>query len=358
MLIKRTIRASSGQRKTGLSQPLIVFLVVMVLLASIVIIYYSQVLVERQITSLASSLEDASPKEQYEVAKLRAEIQQILSNISGSQFWLKLIALFVTVGGAVGGYLVGQSQATRARIDFEDRKNVDAAYQALIQELSDTAPLLRAAAAVKLGIVLKSFPHEWNVSGERRGQLIELTKQVLATSLSVEKEEKVLKTLTSAIILHQPWKDDENSLEKRRYGDLRGIDLSGAKAQDAYWARVDFTYADFYKANLSQASLREAILQGAQFRETILQDAVLVKANCEGTNFKYADLSNADLSGAMLVKANFEGAKVAGVKLEGAVLGDNPDTKVDISTTSRKKLVSFQKWLDSYKQVIKPPVKP
>lgn len=43
-------------------------------------------------------------KGQYEVYKLAAEIRQIRSDTSGSLFWLKVVALFVTVGGAVGAY--------------------------------------------------------------------------------------------------------------------------------------------------------------------------------------------------------------------------------------------------------------
>jgi len=43
----------------------------------------------------------------YEVERLKAQIKQIRSDTAGSLFWLKMVALFVTVGGAVGGYLVG-----------------------------------------------------------------------------------------------------------------------------------------------------------------------------------------------------------------------------------------------------------
>ncbi len=343
-------KSSDGEHHSpGLSQPVIVGLVILILVGSVVIVFGSQMLVEREVESLASSIDTSMPKELFEIVKLNAEIKQIESNISGSLFWLKMIALFVTVGSAVGGYLIGQSRATRARIEFEDRKRVDAEYQALVQELSDDSPLLRAAAVVKLGMLLKSFPHEWSVSEERRDQLIDLTKQVLATLLSIESETKVLKTLTSAISLHHPWKDDEASVDKKAYGDLREIDLSGAKAQDAYWARVDFTYADFYQADIRQASLRKSILHGAQFRETNLRNAVLVDADCTGANFKFADLRNADLSGAQLTKANFEATKVHGVTLGNTVFGGNPETMVDISPEGDGiQMVPFQEWLAAH----------
>jgi uncharacterized protein YjbI with pentapeptide repeats len=234
----------------------------------------------------------------------------------------------VTVGGAVGGYLVGQSQTTQRRVEQEDkrlkqervlenRKNVDAQYQAIVQELSDSSSaVLRAAAAVKLGQLLKSFPAEWDVSPDRQDQLIDLTKNVLAAALAIEADEKVRKTLTSALALHKHW----NEGDKRGYADLREIDLSAAKADDAYWAKVDFSYADFYNATVNEASFKRAILNGAQFRETELKNAVLIEAECEEANFKLANLHGADLTEATLVKAKFEGADLAEANLTGAFL--------------------------------------
>ena len=150
-------------------------------------------------------------------------------------------------------------------------------------------------------------------------------------------------------MLHHPWEDDPNEKDKRRYGDARGLDLSGAKGVDAYWARVDFSNADFYLAKLSKASFRETILCGAQFRDAKLNEAVLVKADCEGANFKLADLRDADLTEAKLAKANFEGAKVCGTVLTGAQLGNNPDAQVDISPAADgSKMMSVREWLAEY----------
>jgi hypothetical protein len=273
-------------------------------------------------------VDTSAPKEEYEIAKLAAEIREIRSDTYGSLYWLKAVALFVTVGGAVGGYLIGQSKTTKSRREHEDkrleqervlenRKNVDAQYQAIVQELSDSSSaVLRAAAAVKLGQTLKSFPAEWDVSPDRQDQLIDLTKNVLAAALAIEADAKVRKTLTSALALHKPW----NEGDKKGYADLREIDLSAAKADDAYWAKVDFSYADFYNATVNEASFKRAILYEAQFRETELKNAVLIKAECEEANFKLANLHDADLTGATLVKAKFEGADLEGADLEGANL--------------------------------------
>ena len=285
----------------------------------------------------------------YEVERLKAQIKQIRSDTAGSLFWLKMVALFITVGGAVGGYLVGLKGTTRQRIEFEDRKSVDAAYQAILAELASDKPLLRAAAAVKLGALLERFPSEWLVGPQRRQELTDLTKRVIAASLSIETETKVLKALTIALVMHKPWADASEE-RKRRLSDCNGLDLSGAKAADAYWARVDFTNADFYNATLAEASLRSAVQRGGQFRGASLRDAVLSDADCSGANFKLCDMRNADLSGARLDGANFEEAKVAGVILAGAVLDKppvNPAMPVDISPTDDQQRITIEVWLRS-----------
>jgi hypothetical protein len=345
-----------------ISEPWGIALAVIALLVAIAsLVYVSQFVIERN--ALSPATDPASLRELREVDKLSAEIRQIRSDTGGSLFWLKLLAVLVTVGGAVGGYLIGQSRTTRKRLEFEDRRKVDELYQQMVVELSSQSDLLRTAAAVKLGELLRAFPREWQVSDSRHDELVQLTKQVLAASLAIETSEKVLKTLTIQVVLHRPWADDERAerrchpwteqaqkAPKGAYGDLRGADLSNAKAEDAYWARVDFTYADFYKARLEDASFREAILVGAQFRGTQLPAAVLSGADCENANFKLAeaplaDFTRANLSGAVFEQVDLRGAcfdearlagarllgsKVHGVTLAGAVV-DGVEGEVDVS---------------------------
>jgi len=336
-------------RTSGLSQPAIVLLVAFILILALTGLYWIQRLAEQE--PLYRHPDVTNFTAQRQVDKLIAEIRRIRSETIGGLFWLKVLGVLVTVGGAVGGYLVAQDRATRARLDFEHRKDVDQAYQVIVQELSSKdSPLVRAAAAVKLGALLQDFPSEWHVSPERQNQLIHLTKQVLAAALAIEEDPKVLKTLTIAIALHRPRKNDVTaSEEERRLGDLRGLDLSGAKAADAYWARIDFSpRADFYRADLSQASFRQAILCEAQFRETNLKKAVLVATDCTKANFKQADLRGADLSQAHLIGVNFENAKVYGVLLAGAILRDNLEGWVDLSPDGDgSKIVSVKEWLSS-----------
>jgi len=322
---------SERRFRLGLNQPMIVALVLLVLVGTIALAFVLQHEAERN--ALTPAVGARNILEQRQVDKLDAEIRQIRSDTSGSLFWLKMAGLFVTVGAAVGGYLVGQSRSSRERaeaerrvnqerLEFEHRQSVDATYHSIVQELTDPSPVLRAASAMKLGKLLEAAPVEWHVAPERWHELVDLTNQILAAALAIEKEPKVLKALTIALALHDP------AAEK---ADLSYLDLSGASAADAYWARMKFNFTDFYRADLRGASFRKAELQDAQFRESILRDAVLVEAKCERANFKLADLRGADFSGADLRGAKFEEVKVHGMKLEGAVLGDNDDFEVDVS---------------------------
>jgi len=325
--------------KSGLSTTTIVCLVVLAFVSILLVIYGAQYYIDSEI--IVSSEQLADRKTEYEITKLDAEISRIRSDTAGSLFWLKLVALFVTVGGAVGGYLIGQSRATLAKLNFEDRKNVDEVYQSIVQELAGESPILRAAAAVKLGAILKSFPAEWNVSDTRKEQLLQLTKNVLAAALSIETDQKVLKTLTINLILHKP--ESSGGLAS-----VQELDLSGAKAVDAYWAKCNFEYADFYAADLSQASFRKSNLSGAQYRESILKNAVFIESVCMNTSFKMADLRGASFDRANLNSVNFDHAKVHSVSIKEVTIKNILDCPVDVSVDGDgSQLVSVSEWLES-----------
>jgi hypothetical protein len=344
MKVLRKLGLNSGRAQggSGLTLPAIILLIVIALAAIVLVVSISQYMVELNALTPLSGVDPSALKEQREIDKLAAEIRQIRSDTAGSLFWLRMIGVFVTVGGAVGGYLLGQSQSTRKRLDFEQTKNVEEVYQSIIQKLSDPSPLLRASAVVKLGTILREFPAEWRISSERLSQrieqqLVQHTQDVLATSLAIEENAKVLKTITINLVKH-PLKSDPPGAPPRKdkpgepYNDARELDLSNARAADAYWAWTDFSASDFFRAELSGASFRGSILKYAQFREACLRNAVFRNAICEGTNFYRADLRGANFSGATLKSVNLEGAWLAGANFSGAILENLPlDAQVNVS---------------------------
>jgi hypothetical protein len=354
---------NSPSGRLALNQFSIIIILVLVFSGIITVLLVSQRIVEKNLDTLISSGPekkdsvigaDSTRSMNYATAKTKAEIIQILSDTSGSLFWLKVIALFVTVGGAVGGYLIGQSQVTKNKLDFEHRKDVDASFHTIVQELSSSEPILRASAAVKLGALLQDFPSEWNVNEHRKRQMIQLTKQILAAALAIEVDEKVLKTISIAIVMDKSAKTAD---PERQLADVKGIDFSKAFAEDAYWARADFSNADFYRASLSKTSFRSSKLYGAQFREAIHNETVFKEADCkyanfkmaeiQGANFEKADIRGANFNEAMLINVNLEGARINGMVIKGAEIKPLPeDPLVDDSTEgdgSRK--IPFKQWL-------------
>lgn len=234
-------------------------------------------------------------------------------------------------------------------MDFERRKDVDSTYQTIIQELSSKEAVLRAAAAVKLGAIIQSVPKEWNGDKDnRKNEIIELTKQILAAALAIEPDEKVRKTITIALVRKSVNPDTSNP-QNDDYASLVRLDLSKANASNAYWARVDFSYADFFGANLEEASLRKAILRDTQFYSTNLKKAVLSGADCRGTNFKFADLRGADLSEIKLDEStNFEGAKVYGLQMKDINFDLLRDAQVDVSAGGNESSdKSFKTWFNN-----------
>lgn len=319
-------------QRDGLRPGDVVLLVALLLALCTLLVVGSQWLVDREPLVVVSGDGRAPAKEQIELAKLAAEVRQIRGDTSGGQFWLRLVALFVTVGGAIGGYLVAQDVARRARERLEDRRTVDALFQGIVKELADPAPLLRAAAAVKLGELLHEFPAEWQVGEARRAELVNLAKRVLAAALTLEQDEKVQKTLTIAILRHRVAADRRPAdAQGKAKWDLRELDLSGAHARDAYWKAADLSGADLYKADLAKASLRDAVLHYAQFREAVLREAVLAGADANGASFKLADLRGADLRGARLAGADFGQALVHGARFDADAAAAAGAAEVDVS---------------------------
>ena len=101
---------------------------------------------------------------------------------------------------------------------------------------------------------------------------------------------------------------------------LSGIDLTGAKLQDAYLNGTIFTATVLDEADLRGALLAEANLNGAVLRSADLGGAGLVGARLFQTNLRRANLAGADLRSASLVEADLTWTNLARADLRGADL--------------------------------------
>jgi hypothetical protein len=169
--VKEALRFWERQPKTakkvaglGLNQAAVIGLVILVVVLTLVTTLFAQALAERGAITSGSVSRDLTAARQLD--KLDAEIQKIRSETAGSLFWLKMIGLFVTVGSAVGGYLIAHTRSANMRLQFERRNEVIRLYQGMVEELSSEKPILRAAAAVRLGAVLEKYPSTWEIEGE------------------------------------------------------------------------------------------------------------------------------------------------------------------------------------------------
>jgi hypothetical protein len=131
--------------KKGLTNSQIIWLIVASLTTALATTLGAQYLSKLDRTKAGGIV--GTGEDSYEISKLNTEIRKIRSDNSGYLFALKVIALFVTVGGVVGGCLIGQSWSAQARISFEDKKYVDEVYQAVTQSLAINSSLLLRAAA-------------------------------------------------------------------------------------------------------------------------------------------------------------------------------------------------------------------
>jgi hypothetical protein len=252
----QTFQRSRNQQGNapGISTATVVALVLLVIALTTVVTLYGQALAENGALNNGTVSKDLTAARQ--VDKLNAEIQKIRSETAGSLFWLKMIGLFVTVGSAVGGYLLAHTRSTNVRLQFDKRNEVVRLYQNMVDELSSDKSILRAAAAVRLGSILEQYPSTWIIEGERteatKQELINLTKQVLASALSIESDPAVLKVRTISLARHGM------AGGKGEY-DMTNLNLSRAKAADAYWAECNLGNTDLYGARACLSDLEARV---------------------------------------------------------------------------------------------------
>jgi uncharacterized protein YjbI with pentapeptide repeats len=137
-------------------------------------------------------------------------------------------------------------------------------------------------------------------------------------------------------------------------GNLRGVDLRGAKLAKAVLMNVDLTGADLRGASLFRTSLVDVTIEDACLRGIKLERVSLAKVdkgsslarsdlrgadlrrlnlrgvNLEGADLREADLSSADLSGANLRGAKLEAARAVEARFQSADLTDADLARADL----------------------------
>lgn len=129
--------------------------------------------------------------------------------------------------------------------------------------------------------------------------------------------------------------DIDGNVVHRAYVDdvaqgLRGADLGGIIAPYGQLQGLDLTGANLYWATLRSADLSHSILDGCDLRGAILE-----KARCRSTSFRNADLGLDNLGGATDLRgADLSAAKLSGAKLAGALYDQNTLFPTDFSPVS------------------------
>jgi len=134
------------------------------------------------------------------------------------------------------------------------------------------------------------------------------------------------------------WSGGEEAqvLETVRGAWLKGANLRGVVAAQAFLVNANLREADLRGAVLTQADLRGARfhqtkLAGASLNKAILRGAKMVDMDLQNMDLSDADLQGADLSGANLEKANLRGANLRHAILRQAHLDGADLTSADLS---------------------------
>lgn len=130
--------------------------------------------------------------------------------------------------------------------------------------------------------------------------------------------------------------EEAQALKAVRGAWLKGANLRGAVADQAFLVNANLREADLRGAVLNQADLRGARfhqtkLAGASLYKAILRGAKMVDIDLQNIDLSDADLQGADLSGANLEKANLHGANLRHAILWQARLGGADLTNADLS---------------------------
>ena len=117
--------------------------------------------------------------------------------------------------------------------------------------------------------------------------------------------------------------------------------LSSGYYPNANFTGRDFSYSDFWHANLSgafllKANLSNAYLEGANLSSALLNMANLSNANLTGAKLFNTDFHSTNLNGANFTGANFSGSDLATMSFDGVNLSNANFTGANLDATHFK----------------------
>ncbi len=282
-------------------------------------------------------------KAQVEVAKTKAELENLQEIGPGLNRLVTIATSFGGVAGAIFGAVIAllvawlgqrfnrnynkaQSDKLRQDRDFEHEKHNLELYKSLG---SDNSRGQFAAAAVllqRLGHISRIISTaDDNDTRDDKITIIHVLTSVLkeqidepnSTVLRKHIADNMVKALNLVEWGGHPKSDTLPSI-------LAEFDVQKCKLRDVFWRGVNLRKVDLYGSDLSGASLRNADLR----------DAILYQSTLVGSKFIGANLEGANLEGACIAGADFSGANLKEVKLL--------DAEFDLQT---KCLKSKSEWL-------------
>ncbi len=246
------------------------------------------------------------------------ETERLFAAARADAVLISVFGLFVAASAMFGGYVLARLDADADRRSGKRFAALESRLGAAAEMLTDGAsPQARATAAGALGRILETCADGGGVSRAQQALLAGQTKAALAAALALETDAGARAQIAAAVRRHAAGRGRGAAY------DLAGVDFSRARAEQANWADIDATEANFFDARLDGTILRGARLDGARFHGTQAPGAVFAGATGKnvviaGADFKGADFSNAAFTGARINDAGFDAADLRGADFAGA----------------------------------------
>jgi hypothetical protein len=206
------------------------------------------------------------------------------SLIASASAFKELIAILVVVGTL--GYRYVQKKIVR-EVEGEIAKS----FESIVSKLSSKEPSERISSA----ILLRRFLDKDTSSGVGNMPFAKDAINVIASMLKVENTGEMQKLLADSLkYAHNPF---------LKVADLQNTNLTEAVLGKVGKEGLDYTKADFYRANLTNASFKGGETKGCKVN---LEDAVFYDAILHGTNFTGCNLKGASFAGADIKNATFD----------------------------------------------------